>query len=641
MRNELSQIETIERYLSGAMTANERRSFEALMKADPKLRNEVKLQQQLAERLQMLSFKEEMQASHNELAAGSGFNWRRFLLNTFLGVLVFCASAITTALLLSNGDADQGQAEQIIVEEKEKPVLVDPVIADAETDVVVTDAVSNEWEDQREHHRRGDARIQDTISQATDIDTTIKLVELFPDFQEITLHEELIKPLSTSFIDASAGATIETIDSKSLIHIPSGILVNKEGLQVIGTVEIRYREYRNPAEMVLSGIPMTYQEDGKDYNFNSAGMIEVRAYQDDEELRIKPGAEFTIDYNVTEQLDSCYFFALNDSTQQWTKGQEITFGEAVNDATTNTEGANMGAMTGNFYSSINPNAVFNYEIELIPNGKEKKTGTCYQLESLDDDKKTDDRFIAKPSEFVFADIVPGSYTLEFVAGYADGGNRMSNREKGQIPDITVTAGQTLNLRVDLLGARNRHPLMRKIGERRARRNGETIPPDFTVMKDSTEGLPNRPSGIYYTALPDPGLPDSTLETSVGPNLVYGLRCPSFGVYNCDQVQLVKNRVAVKCSYKDMNGNEIKDAYALNMINYNLNAAFGFSPSTLKFERNGKTVLLLFTKSEKVYALEADRFAAMNMTTGNHYTFEMTDITAQVKTTEQLKQYLGL
>jgi hypothetical protein len=111
-------------------------------------------------------------------------------------------------------------------------------------------------------------------------------------------------------LNATIGGTIITKDSKSSIHFAPNSLVDQNGKIVEGDVEIRYREYRNAAEMAFSGIPMMYEENGNEYRFNSAGMIEVRAYQNELPLNVKPGADFTIDYNVTQQVDSCFFFAL-------------------------------------------------------------------------------------------------------------------------------------------------------------------------------------------------------------------------------------------------------------------------------------------------------------------------------------------
>jgi hypothetical protein len=61
---------------------------------------------------------------------------------------------------------------------------------------------------------------------------------------------------------------------------------------------------------------------------------------------------------------------------------------------------------------------------------------------------------------------------------------------------------------------------------------------------------------------------------------------------------------------------------------------------LNVERGGKTVVLAFTM-DKFYAISADDFAALNINSSGSYTLKMQDITDQIKTTDDLKNYLGI
>lgn len=102
--------------------------------------------------------------------------------------------------------------------------------------------------------------------------------------------------------------------SGSEINLEAGIFT-LDGKPVVGDVEIRYREFRDPADFILSGIPMTYDSAGTKYHFESAGMLEIRAYQDGKEVQINKEIEvnFASDYNDTKYN----FYKLDETKDNW------------------------------------------------------------------------------------------------------------------------------------------------------------------------------------------------------------------------------------------------------------------------------------------------------------------------------------
>jgi hypothetical protein len=646
MRNELNHIENIERYLSGDMRNGERQAFEMLIEGDPKLKAEVDLQAKLVQRLQLMSFKEEMVLLHDQLAASNGTSWWRIVLNSLLAIVGFCMTAIITALILTsledkpltgpvskieNGaaqdqtDAAQGQETDSLALLAAQPGL--------QEEAYVTDSHGANHDTNR--NAAGNSTSRSEKGKQEVIDSTSNLVEVLdaPDMEIKTLHERFIKQFSIGLIDASAGGTVKTQDSESSIHIPPGILVHKNGLQATGTVEIRYREYRNPAEMVLSDIPMTYSENNIDYNFNSIGMIEVRAFQNGEELAVKNGKEFTIDYNVTEQLDSSYFFSLDDSSRRWTKLREILIPTVVESSFASDTGN--GALRGQVFSTIDPGRTFKYDMELIP---ADRNGTKHSITTAIPEYEDDRDYHA---EFIFADVVPGSYSLRYDTWFYLGDSRDRKREKGTIGNISIVPGQTVGLHLDLLNPPNRHLIMRKLGERRAIKMGEAIQPNYVLTLDTMPGLPANPTGVYFSPAMSGSDNNAMGATNISPNLVQGLECRAFGVYNCDQIKRVKPNVKVDAVFVDQNQQPLTKGYNLSMINLAYNASFGFKPQSFEFERDAGTILLLFTTDDNVYAMPASDFAAMGIQRNGTYTFVMTDITDRVKTSDQLKNYLGL
>jgi len=120
-------------------------------------------------------------------------------------------------------------------------------------------------------------------------------------------------PFSTYQIENSTGGTF-THPSGSEINIPANSFY-ADGKPVEGKVEIRYREFRDQADFILSGIPMTYDSAGKQYHFESAGMLEIRAFKNNQPVEFKGevAVNFVSDYN-----DPKYnFYQLNEKDKNW------------------------------------------------------------------------------------------------------------------------------------------------------------------------------------------------------------------------------------------------------------------------------------------------------------------------------------
>jgi hypothetical protein len=83
--------------------------------------------------------------------------------------------------------------------------------------------------------------------------------------------------------------------SGSELHIPANAFLDKKGNVVNGPVHLRYREFHDVVDFFLSGIPMTYDSAGKQYQFESAGMLDIGAFREDEVLYANVGKPITVE----------------------------------------------------------------------------------------------------------------------------------------------------------------------------------------------------------------------------------------------------------------------------------------------------------------------------------------------------------
>jgi hypothetical protein len=88
----------------------------------------------------------------------------------------------------------------------------------------------------------------------------------------------LEQPVERKTMQAEQGETL-TYASGSRVTIPAAAFVDKEGTPVKGEVEITYREFNDPVDMFLAGVP---KQLNKHQDLQSTGMMEIKGFQNGE-----------------------------------------------------------------------------------------------------------------------------------------------------------------------------------------------------------------------------------------------------------------------------------------------------------------------------------------------------------------------
>lgn len=101
-------------------------------------------------------------------------------------------------------------------------------------------------------------------------------------------------------------------ETGSLITIPDNAFVDIKGKPIVGKVDIKYREFHDPADFFVSGIPMTYDSARIQYHFESAGMLEILAFQNDKPVFVNPAKKIIVEM-VSQQADDKYNIYQYDS----------------------------------------------------------------------------------------------------------------------------------------------------------------------------------------------------------------------------------------------------------------------------------------------------------------------------------------
>lgn len=122
-------------------------------------------------------------------------------------------------------------------------------------------------------------------------------------------------PYSTYKVNAQKGGTIK--HNQSTIKIPKNTFVNKKGEDIIGDVEIQYREFHNQADILASGIPMLYDSAGTKNVLESAGMFDIKGFQGNEPVYINPKKNIAIELASRNAENRFNQYVLDTVARNW------------------------------------------------------------------------------------------------------------------------------------------------------------------------------------------------------------------------------------------------------------------------------------------------------------------------------------
>jgi hypothetical protein len=117
-------------------------------------------------------------------------------------------------------------------------------------------------------------------------------------------------------VNAASGAMLN-LKTGSIITIPKSTFVDESGKQLKGEVEIRLREFHNPVDFFVAGIPMIYDSAGIQYHFESAGMIEIVAYQNNKQVNIAPEKFIDIELTSKDKDPKHNLYVLDTIKNNW------------------------------------------------------------------------------------------------------------------------------------------------------------------------------------------------------------------------------------------------------------------------------------------------------------------------------------
>lgn len=121
-------------------------------------------------------------------------------------------------------------------------------------------------------------------------------------------------PFQTLVVANERGAKVKLANGTE-IYVPENAFVDANGNLIRGEVTLSYREFHSGADIIASGIPMTYKSANSSGAFESGGMFEIRGTYQEKEVYLKEGKQLKVNLaSFTDETNfNHYFLAENEA----------------------------------------------------------------------------------------------------------------------------------------------------------------------------------------------------------------------------------------------------------------------------------------------------------------------------------------
>lgn len=410
-------------------------------------------------------------------------------------------------------------------------------------------------------------------------------------------------PFSAFSVDASKGDTI-IYKSGTVILFPKDAFVDKNGKIVKGQVDIKYREFHNPVDQFLSGIPMGYDSAGVSYTLESAGMCDIQAYKSGEAVFVnkKNKPEINISTNNVDVAQNLYY--LDTTTKQWVnrgKSEIIEIGKKAVSLNTPNPTEITSTNSVNIEKPVKP-MILDNEIPIIKvtidtsSFEELKAynNLRFQLDKTEKNFKPEDSYITWENIELKKDKQLGVYKIQFSKS-SDGYNKSVEYKVQPVLDEKDYASALVEYDKKLI------EYERKIKEREmiSKENKDAYMRQTILDKKIDEENENtaRLNKIIQIKNAEQDSINKKIEeqnklinsANLNNYVVRNFEIDGFGIWNCDR-PISTECFEVEPKYINVEGAEIK-LFSASMIMKDINSIYAINTNKIRIPINKDCMLL--------------------------------------------------
>lgn len=142
---------------------------------------------------------------------------------------------------------------------------------------------------------------------------SVKEIAIEPPFENVELprQELTLDPSKEQVVKFESGVTVD---------VPADAFVDAKGNPVNGEVTLQLKTFETPAEIIASGIPMTFEDGDQTRDFESAGMFQIQGLANGQEIAIAEGKDLAVNYPSASVGEYDFFYFEESEDEGTTKG---------------------------------------------------------------------------------------------------------------------------------------------------------------------------------------------------------------------------------------------------------------------------------------------------------------------------------
>ena len=447
-------------------------------------------------------------------------------------------------------------------------------------------------------------------------------------------------------VDADSGKDI-ICASGSKIKIPANAFTDGQGQVLRGKVRVKYREFRDAVDIFVSGIPMSYDSGGTKYQFESAGMCEILADQNDKPVNPNPASPITIQYKSNYGGTQYNLYELDTTARNWKcigkdKVEPIAQQQPVKDSS---------YATGRADTPSAPPRLSEKIIKNIKNEIAKLEKTKPEKPIAADKVKRHFQFKVNPKQF--PELSTYSNVMFTIVGVEDKdvpkavfttvwkNVKLEENVKGVNYKMTVSKGATSYSYIvcPVFEGTDYDNAMKLYDDKYteyktalAKKQAE----ENRLAEERNVYEENRAASERITKIDIDSINNSIHSDDV---VFRSFIAKKFDViYNCDRLAHMSGFLTLRAGFEDNKGN-VFHPLQVYMANTRLNGLTTFYDPKISYEPTAKNVMWGITSDNKLAYFTSEDFKTVPKT--DSYTFKMRIYEGELKSEDDVRKVLGI
>lgn len=426
-------------------------------------------------------------------------------------------------------------------------------------------------------------------------------------------------PFTDYAVDAEKGDTI-MYASGSVLLFPKDAFVDKKGKLVQGKVNIKYREFNNPVDQFLSGIPMGYDSAGVHYTFESAGMCDIQAFKDGQPVYVNKKNKPVINIASQNKDFAQNLYYLDTVTKQWiNRGKSEILEVGKKEITI----VSPKPLESNIPKPVKPSLLDEslpiIKVLIDTNSFEELKAYHHLQFQLD---KTETRFDPEASNTTWNDInlkkadKHGMYIIKFTSTYGDKIRSVEYKvrpvlsEKDYAKAILLYDKQMAvyekNIEARLASYKTNRDAYFKDSISNAyidKENEKTVQLNKIIEAKNAEiEKQNKIVEAQNTQINNENMTSRVIRN---------FQIDGFGIWNCDRPMPSESYITVNSSFVNTDG-AILEIYSANLIERTFNGVYRISGGKVEIPKNDESMIVGVSNGRFAY-ISYEEFKNLNIT----------------------------